>query len=267
VPTAGITAIVQDLVLLAWCWLVVNVCRSTDGLRIIVRTWAYSSIVWAALLFFALATNTAALSGRTAKDASRTMLTFGDPNVCANYIFISIMIIWASQRPRRAPYRIGAYALLIAALVTTGSNSGILSLLIGGTVAASEFGEGLLLIVVFAGPVAAVLLWLIIVRRGDLLVDARTNDPWWWRLTASPAGLLIEQHNRDGAASSRKFYPRENIRDLTVDRNAARDHEIRDEHEVCIYAPPPHREPVRYFAVRRGEGEMIVSAIREGLEL
>src|SRR4051794_7760490 len=122
-------------------------------------------------------------------------------------------------------------------------------LILGGTVAASEFGEGLLLVVVFLGPVAAVLLWLIIVRRRDLLVDARANDPWWWRLTASPAGLLIEQHNRDGGASSpRKFYPRENIRDVTVERNAARDHDIRDAYEVCVYAPLPHREPVRYFS-------------------
>jgi hypothetical protein len=141
----------------------------------------------------------------------------------------------------------------------------LLLLLFGGTVAASEFGEGWLLVVVFFGPVAAVLLWLIIVRRRDLLVDARANDPWWWRLTASPAGLLIEQHNRDGAANSRKFYPRENIRDVTVERNDARDHDIRDAHEVCIYAPLPHREPVRYFAVRHGEGEMIVNAIRAGL--
>jgi O-antigen ligase len=136
VPTSGITALTQDIILLAWCWLVVNICRSSEGLRIIVRTWAYSSVVWATVLFFALATNTAALSGRTAKDASRTMLTFGDPNVCANYIFISIMVVWAAQRPRRTSYRIGAYALLIAALVTTGSNSGILSLLIGAAVAA-----------------------------------------------------------------------------------------------------------------------------------
>jgi O-antigen ligase len=136
VPAAGITALAQDIVLLAWCWVVVNICRSSDGQRILLRTWAYSSVVWGALLFFALATNTAALSGRTAKDASRTMLTFGDPNVCANYIFISIMIIWASQCPRRRPYRVGAYALLVAALLTTGSNSGIVSLVVGVAVAA-----------------------------------------------------------------------------------------------------------------------------------
>jgi O-antigen ligase len=135
-PAAGITALAQDIVLLGWCWVVVNICRSTDGLRILLRTWAYSSVVWAALLFYGVATNTTALSGRAAKDASRTMLTFGDPNVCANYIFISIMIIWASQCPRRRPYRVGAYALLLAALATTGSNGGIVSLVVGVAVAA-----------------------------------------------------------------------------------------------------------------------------------
>jgi hypothetical protein len=138
-------------------------------------------------------------------------------------------------------------------------------LLIGGTIASSRSGKGLVLVGLFFGPVAAVLLWQIMVRRRDLLVDARANDRWW-RLTASPAGLVIEQQNRDRAAKPpRKFYPRENMRDVTVERNSARDHDIRDDHQVCIYAPLPHREPVRYFTVRRGEGEMIVSAIREGL--
>jgi len=136
VPAAGITALAQDVILLAWCWVVVNICRSADGLKILMRTWAYSSVVWAALLFLALATNTAALTGRTAKDASRTMLTFGDPNVCANYIFISIMIVWAAQRPRRWPFRVAAYAILIAALATTGSNSGIVSVVVGVAIAA-----------------------------------------------------------------------------------------------------------------------------------
>jgi hypothetical protein len=168
VPTSGITALAQDIVLLAWCWLVINICRSREGLRILLRTWAYSSVVWAALLFFSLATNTAALSGRTAKDASRTMLTFGDPNVCANYIFISIMIIWAAQRPRRAPYRIGAYALLIAALVTTGSNSGILSLLVGATVAGllGAYRRGGIV------PVATMLAFL---SLGGYLIAANVN--------------------------------------------------------------------------------------------
>jgi len=134
--TAGVEALAQDLVLVAWCWAIVNVSTAPGNLRVILGTWAYSSVVWAVLLFVGLATSTSALTGRATKDASRTMLTFGDPNVFANYCFISIMVVWASGRPRRWPLRVGAYAVLAAALATTGSNSGIISLAVGVIVAA-----------------------------------------------------------------------------------------------------------------------------------
>jgi O-antigen ligase len=168
VPGAGITALAQDIVVLAWCWVVVNICRSAGGLRILLRTWAYSSVVWAALLFLGLATSTAALSGQTARGASRTTLTFGDPNVCANYLFISIMVIWASQRPRRWPFRFAAYALLIAALATTGSNSGIVSIIVGVAVAA------LLGVYRRSGVVPAVTM-LLFLLLGGYVVAANVN--------------------------------------------------------------------------------------------
>ena len=136
VPIAGATALAQDVVLLAWCWAVVNVCRSADNLKILVRTWAYSSLAWAGLLFVGLATSTSALTGRTPTFGSRTMLTFGDPNVAANYLVISIMIIWATQCPRRRAPRLAGYALLLAALATTGSNGGIVGIIVAVTVAA-----------------------------------------------------------------------------------------------------------------------------------
>jgi O-antigen ligase len=136
VPGAGITALIQDFSLLAWCWVVANMCKSAQTLGILLKVWAYSSIVSAGLLLIGVATGTSALSGQTAKEASRTMLTFGNPNVAANYFFISIMIIWACHFPRARLYRVGAYGLLIAALLTTGSNSGLVSLIVGATLAA-----------------------------------------------------------------------------------------------------------------------------------
>ena len=136
VPAAGITALLQDVVLLSWCWAVVNICTSSRNIKILLRTWAYSSIVWASLLFVGLATATTALTGRTPREASRTMLTFGDPNVAANYLFISVMVIWATGRPRRPLFRFAGYGLLVAAIISTGSNSGIFSLVSGVAVAA-----------------------------------------------------------------------------------------------------------------------------------
>jgi len=136
VPGAGIKALIQDAVLLAWCWAVLNICTSTNSIRILLRTWAYSSIVWATLLFLGLVTGTTALTGRTSHEAGRTMLTFGSPNVAANYLFISVMVIWATGCPRRRLYRFAGYGLLVAALISTGSNSGFASLLIGVAIAA-----------------------------------------------------------------------------------------------------------------------------------
>ncbi|TMM23734.1 MAG: hypothetical protein E6F97_05400 [Actinobacteria bacterium] len=136
VPVAGITALIQDVFLLTWCWAVLNICISTSNMRILLRTWAYSSIVWASLLFLGLATGTTALTGRSSNEAGRTMLTFGSPNVAANYLFISVMVIWATGHPRRRLFRFAGYGLLVAALISTGSNSGILSLLIGVAIAA-----------------------------------------------------------------------------------------------------------------------------------
>ena len=137
VPEAGAVALVQDLALLAWCWAVANLASSPGRLRVLLQAWAYSSLVWAGLLFVGLAVGSTALTGQEARQGSRTALTFGDPNVSANYYFISLMVIWASGYPKRREARVAASALLLAALFTTGSNSGIVSVLVGTTVAAT----------------------------------------------------------------------------------------------------------------------------------
>jgi O-antigen ligase len=136
VPTAGLLALVQDVALLLWCTAVVNVARSPQAMRLLLRTWAWSSIVWASVLFAALFTGENALAGITARNGSRVSLTFGDPNVAANYFFISIMIMWAVGCPRRRAGRVAATAMLVFAMVLTGSIGGFLSLLVGTATAA-----------------------------------------------------------------------------------------------------------------------------------
>jgi O-Antigen ligase len=130
-PDAALLALVQDLVLLAWCWTLVNVCRSPQRARAVLMTWIYSSIVWALVLFVGLATGAAALTGQIPTEGSRTALTFGDPNVCANYFFVSLAIIWATGRPRNGVLRVLVSVVMIAAMVSTGSNSGLVSLAVG----------------------------------------------------------------------------------------------------------------------------------------
>jgi O-antigen ligase len=162
VPNAGIVAILQDVFLLAWCWSLANICRSSARLRVLVATWAYSAIAWAILLFIGIAVGSTFLTGHSSREGSRTALTFVDPNVSANYYVISIMILWATGRPRRLGLRLLAYGLLVAALVTTGSNSGIVSLGVGVAVAAvlGTYRRG--------GPMPALALSMFILFSGYL---------------------------------------------------------------------------------------------------
>ena len=136
VPRSGVVALIQDVILLLWCWAVVNVASSMGRLRTILAAWAYAAITWALLLFVGVVAGVSFLSGQTAAEGARTSLTFGDPNYAANYWFISIMVLWATGLPRRRGARVAAYALLLAALISTGSNGGIVSLLAGVAAAA-----------------------------------------------------------------------------------------------------------------------------------
>lgn len=137
VPEAGIVALMQDIVLIVWCWAVVNISHSPGNLRILLATWAYSGIAWAVLAFVGLATGSSVLTGQIERQGTRVQITLADPSYAANYFFISMMIIWATRRPSHRGVRFAAYALLVAALATTGSNSGIVALIVGTVVAAA----------------------------------------------------------------------------------------------------------------------------------
>ena len=137
VPGVGAIALIQDVWLLAWCWAVVNIAKSPSNLKTLLTTWAYSSIGWAIVPFVGLAIGSAALTGRTANQGGRIQITLADPSYAANYLFISIMIMWAIGRPRHRVFRYGAYALLLTVIAMTGSNSGVVAVIVGTVVAAT----------------------------------------------------------------------------------------------------------------------------------
>jgi O-antigen ligase len=138
-PELGLLAVVQDLILLAWCAVIVNVARSANAFKWLMRAWTWSAFGWAVLLIFAVATGNLALAGITERTGVRASLTFGDPNYAANYFFVALMMVMATQTPRRRVLRIVVYAALLAALALTGSNGGLLSFAIGSAVVAASF--------------------------------------------------------------------------------------------------------------------------------
>jgi O-antigen ligase len=135
-PWVGLLAVVQDLVLLAWCAVLVNIARTPAALLWLLRAWAWSAFGWALILLGALATGNLALAGVTARTGVRASLTFGDPNYAANYFFVALMIVMATRIPKRRSLRMVAYAALLPALAVTGSNGGLLAFGVGLSVVA-----------------------------------------------------------------------------------------------------------------------------------
>ena len=136
VPATGLVALVQDTALIALCWAVVNVAHSPENFRLLITTWAYSAVVWVGVLYIGLATGQEALTGQTANQGSRVQLTLADPSYAANYFVLSLMILWATGVPRNRAIRYLACAALVVGVLTTGSNSGLLSLIVATAVAA-----------------------------------------------------------------------------------------------------------------------------------
>lgn len=134
VPGDGILALAQDALLLLWCWTVLNIGRSAANMRILLKTWVYSSMVWTTLLFVGLATGTKALTGQIDRQGSRVQLTLNDPSYAANYFLISLMIIWATRCPKHRGLRYAAVIALAVSIVLTGSISGMLALVVGTVV-------------------------------------------------------------------------------------------------------------------------------------
>ena len=135
VPTMGIVALLQDIVLIAWCWAIANIAHSAANLRLLLSTWVYGAIGWAVIAFIGLATGNTLLTGQIERQGTRLQLTLADPSYTANYFFISIMIMWATRRPRHRVVRLATYGLLLAAIAATGSNSGIVAVVVGTVIA------------------------------------------------------------------------------------------------------------------------------------
>jgi len=130
-PAQALLAVMQDVVLLAWCTAVVAVARRPGGLLLLGRAWAYSSIVCAAVLAVGNLADIQAVTGVVSREGNRVMFTFGDPNYAAAYWVMSIFILYATGAPRRRAWQVVAYLLLLWAVLLSESNGAWVELAIG----------------------------------------------------------------------------------------------------------------------------------------
>lgn len=130
--TDGIVALVQDAYLYVWFIMLVSVlARRGDlvGLRIF---WVAVACGVAIYGFMVVASKGATSIGQIiGPKGARVTGTFRDPNMCADYLGMSLFIALSLSGHVGRVVRWGAIALLLAAIVGTKSNGGALSLFVG----------------------------------------------------------------------------------------------------------------------------------------
>jgi hypothetical protein len=197
-PLAGtsLLTVIQDVVLFAWTVCMTNLARRPGVLRLFTTTWALTAIVWAAVLDAASVLGLTAVEGIVAREGTRALFTFGDPNYAATFWVSSVFLVHATQRPRSAWARWAGYLLLVWALVLTGSNGGVVELLVGcavlTTIAAGRRwgGMAVLVILLVLGSTAAV---------GSL---ALPQVQLWAAQSAQP--LLVNSLGRSNSSSAQR---------------------------------------------------------------
>lgn len=126
----GLISLIQDTFLLTWAITIANVSRDPALLRTVVRAWAISATCWAAVMIIGVLFHISLLSGQSVREGVRASFTLGDPNLAANYFICSLLVLRAAQYPRRRALRWVCCALIVTAILLTGSNGGALVLVL-----------------------------------------------------------------------------------------------------------------------------------------
>lgn len=130
-PASTLLVMVQDVLLFGWCMVMVLGADDSRIVQAVTTAWCRTASVYASVVVAAYLVGFSPLSGVTAADGVRASYTFGDPNLAGNYLATSVFVLAACRRPRSAPLRHFAYAMLLLAIAFTGSNGAMLSLLLG----------------------------------------------------------------------------------------------------------------------------------------
>jgi hypothetical protein len=182
VPRSAI-AILQDLFVFGWAAAVATLGRDRHMLDRFCRVWAYSTAVWASILIGGEIAGITWITGINSADGLRASLTFGDPNLAANYFLCGLLVMRAIRRPRHSVRRWICCALIVTALCLTLSNGGLLAMIIA-TVLGWLFG-----LARRVGGRRAILAAVLVLIVSGVLV--KTVDVRGWVVVAEQSNALV----------------------------------------------------------------------------
>lgn len=207
----GGVALLQDIFVFGWAAAVATLGRDRRLLDLFCRVWAYSAAGWAATLIFGELAGITWLTGINSADGLRASLTFGDPNLAADYFLCGLLVMRAIRRPRRTGWRWFCCALIVTALVLTLSNGGMLALLI-----ATVLG-GLFTVARRRGAVTAATLGILLAIGGAAIVTTLPIQTWVTDAEQS-SQLVRDSLGREAESDgSRSVIAQESIRLLLRD--------------------------------------------------
>lgn len=182
VATSGL-ALVQDIFVFGWAAAIATVGQDRRLLDVVLKAFAYGTVAWAAILIIGELTNQTWITGINSRDGLRASLTFGDPNLAADYFICGLLVLRAAQRPRHRGWRFLCCLLIVIATVLTLSNGGILALMLAtflgalfrlakrrGLIAAGTLAVGTALTVVILAQTVNVYGWVTQVEQSNALV-------------------------------------------------------------------------------------------------
>ncbi|GAA4236315.1 hypothetical protein GCM10022254_45630 [Actinomadura meridiana] len=129
VNDAGALTLVKDLFVLLWAVCIANLSRDPGHLRVALRAFVAIGTLYAAVMIIGFVLGVEALSGKQV-DGERAMFTFGDANYASNWFICVFFIARAAGYPATPWRRWTACGVLLAAELLTGSNGGLLALLV-----------------------------------------------------------------------------------------------------------------------------------------
>jgi O-antigen ligase len=139
IPVTGVT-IVQDIYLFLLFLLACNYLAERTGRpTLVAMVWVAVALVIGALTWlstFGYPDAVPSLFGwSTVSIDGRAQGSFRNPNIAANYLVISLFILWAVPRPRSAWLKLLSSIPMLLGIVTTYSNTAIASLVAGSPAA------------------------------------------------------------------------------------------------------------------------------------
>ena len=177
----GLVTLIQDAFLLAWAITIANIGRDPALLRTMIRAWVISVTLWATLMIIGVFGHIPLLSGEIARNGVRAAFTLGDPNLAANYFICSLLVLRAARYPGRRALRWLCCALIVTAIILTGSNGGVLVLVIttvlGALFTLARRRGAVPAIITAAALVLAVLAIAPHVRVGSIVQQAQASSP------------------------------------------------------------------------------------------